>query len=97
MDRLDLRLELGALLYGDGGGDDGPRHATGAAQRLLGAHEHVRHVLVLAEERQVEDDLQRLRVRRHHDELGDASVQGLSRCGRDDGTFDMYLMCNYYS
>lgn len=73
---LDLRPELRALFNGDGGGDDGPGHATRATQGLLGAHEDVRDVLVLAQQRQVEDDLQRLCVRRHHDELRDPTVQG---------------------
>uniref|UniRef100_A0A8D2MFF3 Meiotic double-stranded break formation protein 1 n=1 Tax=Zonotrichia albicollis TaxID=44394 RepID=A0A8D2MFF3_ZONAL len=42
-----------ALLDGDGAGDDGPGNAARAAQGLLGAHEHVRHVLVLAQEREL--------------------------------------------
>ena len=41
--------------------------------------EHVRDVFVLAEQREMQDDLQRLRVRRHHDEFGDASIQRLRR------------------
>ena len=52
------------------GSDDWPADATGAAQGLLGPDEHVGHVLVLAEQRDVEQDLQRLRVRGQDDELG---------------------------
>ena len=45
-------------------------------KKYLGGHEHVRHVLVLAQQREVQEDLQRFRVGRHDDELGDAAVQG---------------------
>lgn len=78
LDRLNLRFELRPLLYGDWGSDDRTRHPTGAAEGLLGADKHVRHVLVLTEEREVEDDLQWLSISGHHDELGNASVQGFS-------------------
>jgi hypothetical protein len=37
--------------------------------------------LVFAEQGEVEEDLQRLRVRRHHDQLRNAAVQRLRRCG----------------
>ena len=77
LNRLNLRLQLRALLDGDRGGDDGSRDATGAAQGLLGAHKHIGDVFVLAEQWQVEDDLQRLSICSHHDELTDPSVQGL--------------------
>lgn len=74
---LDLRLELRALVGGDGAGDDGPGHAARATERLLGRYEHVRHVLVLGEEGQVEENLERLGVSREDDKLGDAAVEGL--------------------
>lgn len=77
LNRHDLRLELGALVDGDGAGDDRTRHAARTAQGLLGAHEHVRHVLVLAQQRQMEDDLERFGVRGHHDKLREATVQRL--------------------
>lgn len=81
LDRLNLRLELRPLLYGDWGSNDGARHPTGPAQGLLGADKHVRDVLVLAEQWQVEDDLQWFSISGHHDELSDASVQGFSGWG----------------
>merc|ERR1719402_1959201 len=62
LDGVDLRLDLAALVLGDAGRDDGTRDAAGPAQRLLGPNEHVRHVLVLAEQRDVEQDLQGLAV-----------------------------------
>lgn len=40
-------------------------------------NKHVRHVLVLAQQWKVEQNLQRLRVSRHDDELGDAAIQRL--------------------
>ena len=39
---------------------------------------HLRNVLVLAQQGQMQQNLQRLGVSSHHDELADAAVQGLS-------------------
>ena len=47
------------------------------AKGLLGAHKDVGHILVLAQQRDVEQDLQGLRVCRHHDELRLSSVESL--------------------
>lgn len=77
LDAGDLGLELGALVDGDGAGHDGTGHAACTTQCLLGSDEHVRHVLVLAQQRQMEQDLQGLSVGGHHDELGQAAVQRL--------------------
>ena len=52
------------------GSDDRPADATGTTESLLGPDEHVGHVLVLAEQRDVEQDLKRLGVRGQDDELG---------------------------
>jgi hypothetical protein len=82
LEGLDLRLELRALVDEDRRGDDRARDARRAAERLLGAHKHVRHVLVLAQQRQVQQDLKRLRVGREHQKLALATVQRLGRCGR---------------
>jgi len=60
LDVGDLGLELGSLVLRDAGGDDGPGDPAGAAQRLLGPHEHVRHVLVLAQQGNVQQDLPKL-------------------------------------
>ena len=59
------------------GSDDRSAHTTSSTQRLLGPDEHVGDVLVLTEERDVEQDLQRLRVSRHHHKLRLSSVQSL--------------------
>ena len=82
--RLNLRLQLRALLYGDRCGNDGTRHPTRTAQGLLGAHKHVWDVLVFAEQRQVKNDLQWFRISSHHNELWDAPVQGLGGWRRGD-------------
>ena len=73
-----------ALFDGDGAGDDRPGDPTGSPQSLLGAHEHVGHVLVLTQQREVQDDLQGLCIRSHHDELRDASVEGFGGCREKD-------------
>ena len=61
------------------GSDDRSADTTGTTKSLLGPDEHVGHVLVLAEQRDVEQDLKRLGVRRQDHELGLAPVEGLSR------------------
>ena len=57
-----------------------PRHAASAPESSLGRHEHVRHVLVLGQQRQVQQDLDGLGVGGHDDKLGDAAVERLGRC-----------------
>jgi hypothetical protein len=52
-------------------------------QGLLGAHKHIGHVLVLAEQWQVEDDLQGLCVCGHHNELSNTAVKCFSGWGRE--------------
>mmetsp|Transcript_21544 Transcript_21544/g.48030 ORF Transcript_21544/g.48030 Transcript_21544/m.48030 type:complete len:202 (-) Transcript_21544:14-619(-) len=79
---LDLGVQLGTLLRRDGAGDDGARDAAGAAEGGLGLHKDVRHVLVLAHKRQVEQNLQGLRVGGEDDELGGAAVERLGRLVR---------------
>ena len=73
----DLGLDLRSFVLGDRGGDHRAGDAAGAAEGLLGPAEDVGDVLVLAEQRDVEEDLQRLGVGGEHDELGLAAVEGL--------------------
>ena len=54
----------------------GPHHKI--AYRL-GPDKDVWNVFVLAEQRQMQDDLQWLRIGSHDDEFGDAAVQRLRR------------------
>ena len=59
--------------------NDGPGHSACASESLLGRHEHIWHVLVLAKQREMQQNLKGLGVRGHDDELGDAAVEGLGR------------------
>ena len=70
LNSVDLRFDLRSFVLRHTGGDDGSGDAASSAQGLLGPDEHVGHVLVLAEQRDVEQDLQRLGVRGQDDELG---------------------------
>jgi hypothetical protein len=62
LDGVDLALELAGLVGGDRGGDDRARDTAGTAEGRLARDKDVRDVLVLAEEREVEQDLDRLGV-----------------------------------
>ncbi len=77
LDGGDLGLDLGALVLGDGGGDDRPGHPAGPAQRLLASNKDVGHVLVLAEQGDVEEDLQGLGVGGQDHKLALPPVEGL--------------------
>ena len=59
------------------GTNDWPGDATGTAQSLLGADKHVGNILVLAEQWDVQQNLQGLAVGGQHNELGLSTVQGL--------------------
>ncbi len=74
---LDLGGELRPLLGGDGARDHGPVDSAGAPEGGAGGDEHVRDVLVLGNEGQVEEDLEGLSVSRENDDLGGSAVQGL--------------------
>ena len=77
LDTVDLVLDRGSVVGSDGSGNNRSGHTTGSAQGGLGRHEHIWHVLVLTQQRQVQQDLDGLGVSGHDDELGDTSVQGL--------------------
>jgi hypothetical protein len=79
LDGSDLALQLRSLVGGDRGGDDATADTASTAERDLGRDEDVGDVLVLAKERQVQEDLERLGVGSHDDELGDTTVKGLGR------------------
>jgi hypothetical protein len=75
----DLILQLRRLVARDTSRDDGAANTARAPEGDLGGHEYVGDVLVLAEQRQVQQNLQRLGVGGHHDELADAAVERLGR------------------
>lgn len=79
LDGINLALDLPGLTADDGASNDGPRDTASASDGRLGGEEDVRDVLVLAEEGQVEEDLDGLSVGRHDDQLGDTAVERLCR------------------
>ena len=75
---LDLRRDGGRVgVRGDGHRHDGSRDAARASQRVLALDKHVGNIFVLAQQRQMEQDLERLGVGRHDDELRGAAVERL--------------------
>ena len=60
MGRLNIFLSSTDIFRSIPGGDDRSADPAGPPQRLLGPDEHVGDVLVLAEQRDVQQDLQRL-------------------------------------
>lgn len=76
----DLRLQLAAFIGGHGTSDDWTRYTACTSQGLLGRHEHIRHVLVFGQERQVKQDLNGFGISRHDHKLADSSVQRLGSC-----------------
>lgn len=77
LEAADLVHQVAGLVGGDAGGDDGTADATGTAQGSLGGHVDVGHVLVLAQQRQVQQDGERGGVGGQDDDLGDTAVQRL--------------------
>lgn len=74
---LDLAGELAGLVGVDRGGNDGAADAAGAAEQRLAGHVDVRGALVLAQERDVQQDGQGLRVGGQDGNLAGAAVQRL--------------------
>ncbi len=79
LDGLDLRLEFRAFVGGHRARNNWAGDAAGTAERLLRRDKDVRDVLVFAEQGEMQQNLEGLRVGSHHDELRDASVQRLGR------------------
>ena len=61
----------------DHGGDDVSGNAAGTAQVRLPGHVHVGHVLVLTQEGQVEDDLERLGIGSQDNEVSNTAIERL--------------------
>lgn len=74
---VDLVLQSRTLVGGDRSSNDWSGDTTSSTQSGLGWNKDVRNVLVLTQQRQVQQDLDWLSVSSHDDELGDTSVQGL--------------------
>lgn len=76
-DVLDLGGKLRRLVREDTATDHRSRHTARSAQGNLGRNENISDVLILAQKRKVEEDLQGLGIGRHNNQIGDTSVQGL--------------------
>lgn len=72
-----MASELGGLVGSDTGGDDGAADTTGAAEEGLAGDIDVRHALIFAEERNVQQDGQRLAVGGEDGNLAGSTVQSL--------------------
>lgn len=77
---LDLVVELTLAVGLDGAGDHGAGDSAGVSEGNLAGDEYVVHVLLLADQRQVQQDLERLSVGGQNDEVSLLAVQGLSGC-----------------
>ena len=77
LDGGDLRFDLRTLILGHTGSNYRPGDTTNSTQGLLGPNEHVGNVLILAQQRDVEQNLQGLAVGGQNDELCLSSVQSL--------------------
>lgn len=77
LDSLDLGVQLPSLIGGNTGGDNRPRNTASPTESSLGRQKDIGDVLVLTEEGKVEDDLNRLDIGGHDNELADTSVKGL--------------------
>lgn len=74
---LDDTPQFAAFVGGHAGSHHGATDAARPSQRDLAGDEDVGDVLVFAQQRQVQDNLNGLRIRRHDDELRDSSVERL--------------------
>lgn len=74
---LDLVLELGSIIAGYRCSNDRARHSTSTSKSSLGGDENVGDVLILAQQRQTENNLDGAGVSSHDDKLRDTSVEGL--------------------
>merc|ERR1719499_856208 len=74
---LNLWLDLRALILGHTGSNDWPADTTCSAQSLLGPDEDIWHILILTEQRNVKQNLQRLTVSGQDHKLRLTSIEGL--------------------
>lgn len=72
----DLVLDAGSVVRSHRSSNHRTGNSTGSTKGSLGGNKNVRHVLVLTQKRQVQQNLNRLSVSSHDDELRNTSVQG---------------------
>ena len=76
-DGANLGVQVTGLVGGDAGRNNGTRNTGSTAESQLAGDVDVRNVLVLAEERKVENDGERGGVGSENHELGGTAVEGL--------------------
>lgn len=74
---VDLVLQLRVLIGNNGARNDRTGHTASASQSHLGRNEDVRNVLILTQQRDVQDNLKGLGIGSHDDERGFSTVQSL--------------------
>lgn len=77
LDGLNLWLELRTLVDGHRARHHRPGDSASTSKGLSAPHENVGHILVLAEQRKMKQNLQGLRVCGHHNELRQSTIQCL--------------------
>jgi len=74
LDRLELALQLSVFTGGNTGCDDGSGDVACSAESSFGFDEDVGHILLFADQGEVEKDLQRLSVSREDNDLCDPAI-----------------------
>ena len=82
LDGPDLSHEVASLVGGDASSDHRTRDTSRAAQGELAGDEDVAGVLVLTQERDVEQNGERGGVGREDDQLGSTAIEGLGGCSK---------------
>lgn len=83
LDSLNLSIQLPSLVRRHTSSDHSPTNPTSPTQSRLAGQEDVRDVLVLAEQGEVEQDLDGFGIGGHDDEFADTSVEGLESGNRE--------------
>ena len=78
----DLSHQVTSLVGGDASSDHRTRDTSRAAQGELAGDEDVAGVLVLTQERDVEQNGERGGVGREDDQLGSTAIEGLGGCSK---------------
>ena len=77
LDSLDLRVQLPSLVGRHASSDHRPANPTSSTESGLAGQKDVRDVLVFAQEREVQEDLDGFGIGGHDDELANSSVESL--------------------
>lgn len=78
-DGLNLALEFASFVGGDGSGYDGAGYTACATKSSLRGDKDIRDVLVLTQQGEMKNDLNRFDVSSHDDKFADTTVEGFGR------------------